>query len=227
MGDLCSNKELLIDLGDIEDDKTKTSHNETAEDASNVQDNSDIEHKKSDISTSDMKNEDHINLLKRQKLELEENVKNLQMKLDNQRNELEREVQRRFEMEQRFTEDAKRSSDQIEELISKSNQDDAKIMEFHKRIEYYAEETSSMIESFTTNREVLSSQLQQLRYENDFLLGKFLAKSRDLQNEVIDLPQTVDELQFYCLRITEKLILATLARERLEESLVQAPPNRS
>lgn len=159
--------------------------------------------------------------LTRAKLELNAENKILKCKLDNNKKELEREVQRRCEMEQAFTEDAKRSSDQIEELIGKSNQDDAKICDFEKRIEYYAQETSSMIESFTTYRETLTSQLQQLRYENDFLLGKFLAKNRDLQNEIIDLPQTVEELQFYCLHLSEKLILATLAKERLEETLVQ------
>lgn len=151
---------------------------------------------------------------------LREQVSILEGKLETTNNELEREVQRRCELEQRFTEEAKRSTDQIEELIAKSDQDDAKLNELKKKFELYSSETSSMIESFTTNREVLSSQLLELRKENDYLLGKFIGKSRDLQSETIDLPQTVEELQFHCLTLNEKLILATLAKEQLEEAMV-------
>ena len=68
---------------------------------------------------------------------------------------------------------------------------------------------------------------QELRKENDYLLGKFIGKSRDLQSEAIDLPQTVDELQFHCLTLNEKLILATLAKEQLEEAMMQQNSNIS
>jgi len=148
-------------------------------------------------------------------------LKALEAKLEVVNNELEREVQRRCDLEQRFTEEAKRSTDQIEELIAKSDQDDAKLQELKKKFELYSHETSSMIENFTTNREVLTSQLLDLRQENDYLLGKYIGKSRDLQNGEIDLPQTVEELQFHCLTLNEKLILATLAKEQLEEALIQ------
>lgn len=156
-----------------------------------------------------------------EKEELEKQLSALNVKLQSVNNELEREVQRRCDLEQRFTEEAKRSTDQIEELIAKSDQDDAKLAELKKRFELYSRETASMIENFTTNREVMTSQLLDLRQENDYLLGKFIGKSRELQNGEINLPQTVEELQFYCLTLNEKLILATLAKEQLEETLIQ------
>lgn len=158
--------------------------------------------------------------LEADKLELEKQTSALKNRLATISNELEREVQRRCDLEQRFTEEAKRSTDQIEELIAKSDQDDAKLSELKKKFDLYSRETSSMIENFTTNREVLTSQLLDLRQENDYLLGKFIGKSRELQNEQINLPQTVEELQFHCLTLNEKLILATLAKEQLEETLM-------
>lgn len=145
----------------------------------------------------------------------------LEIKLKNTNNELEREVQRRCDLEQRFSEEAKRSTDQIEELVSKSKQDDEKLSELERKFESYVNETSSMIENFTTNREILTSQLLELRKENDYLLGKFIEKGREMQNTEINLPQTVDELQFHCLMLNEKLLLATLAKEQLEETLIQ------
>lgn len=162
-----------------------------------------------------------LNDVKNVKIDLEKMLSDLKTRLETTNNELEREVQRRCDLEERFTEEAKRSTDQIEELIAKSDQDDVKIDELKKKFELYSHETSSMIENFTTNREVLTSQLLDLRQENNYLLGKFIGKSRDLQNGEINLPQTVEELQFHCLTLNEKLILATLAKEQLEETLMQ------
>lgn len=150
-------------------------------------------------------------------------MKALEGKLESNRNELEREVQRRVELEQKFTEEAKRTTDQIEELIAKSDRDDEKLNELKNKFELYSREASSMIENFTTNREILTSQLLELKKENDYLLGKYIGKARDLQSEEINLPQNVEELQFHCLTLNEKLILATLAKERLEETMVREP----
>lgn len=162
-----------------------------------------------------------LNKIKAEKLDLDQTLSALGAKLQLTKDELEREVQRRVDLEQRFTEEAKRTTDQIEELISKSESDDARLNELRKRFELYSRETSSMIENFTTSREVLASQLLELRQENDYLLGKYLTKSRDLQSADIDLPQNVEELQFHCLTLHEKLILSTMAKERLEETLMQ------
>lgn len=168
-----------------------------------------------------------LDRLKTEKLNSEQRAAILKTKLETNTNELEREVKRRVDLEQQFTEEAKRTTDQIEELIAKSDRDDAKLNELKKRFELYSRETSSMIESFTTNREILTSQLLELRKENDYLLGKYMGKARDLQSEEINLPQNVEELQFHCLTLNEKLILATLAKERLEETLINRDSNHS
>ena len=106
-------------------------------------------------------------------------------------------------------------------MIANSDRDDAKSSELKKRVGLYSRESSSMIENFTTNREVLASQLLELKRENGYLLGKFIGKARDLQSEEINLPQNVEELQFHRLTLNEKLILATLTKERLEETMVR------
>lgn len=162
-----------------------------------------------------------LDIIKAEKLDMERELSALKTKLETNHNELEREVQRRVDLEQRFTEEAKRTTDQIEELIAKSDRDDAKLNELKKKFDLCSRETSSMIENFTTNREILTSQLLELKKENDYLLGKFIGKARDLQSEEINLPQSVEELQFHCLTLNEKLILATLAKERLEETLMR------
>lgn len=179
----------------------------------------------SDTTMSLVEDGQTLDKMKADKLELEKQVSALKTKCESINNELEREVERRRDLEQRFSEEAKRSSDQIAELIAKSNQDDIKLSELKNKFESYTRETSSMLENFTTNREVLTSQLLDLRQENDYLLGKFISRSRDLQNEEINLPQTVEDLQFHCLTLNEKYILATLAKEQLEETLMKQSRN--
>lgn len=153
--------------------------------------------------------------------EFETQINELRLQLEAKNNELQREVERRCNLEQRFTDAAKQSTDRIKELVEKSDQDDIRLSDLKKKFEMFTRETSSMIENFTTNREVLTSQLLELRQENDYLLGKFISRSRDMQSDVIDLPQTIEELQFLCLTLNEKLILVSSAKEQLEETLMQ------
>lgn len=53
--------------------------------------------------------------------------------------------------------------------------------------------------------------------ENDLLLGRNIAKSRQLLQQVIDLPQDLNELHFLILKLQEELITTSVAKERLEE----------
>lgn len=47
-----------------------------------------------------------------------------------------------------------------------------------------------------------------LQEENDFLIGKHSQHAEQLQNETINLPDTVQELQFACLKLREDVIAA-------------------
>ena len=109
----------------------------------------------------------------------------------------------------------------MQEFITKSTDVDAKCDELRKRVECYDRNSSTMSVNFTTNRELLTSQLLELKNQNDYLLGRYLSRAQELQNAEIDLPQSVEELQFHCLNLNEKLILVTMAKERLEEALVR------
>lgn len=82
----------------------------------------------------------------------------------------------------------------------------------------YYTEASEKITSLTNNKEELSKEYQKLFTENEFLLGKHIAKSEHLQAEIIDLPQKMEDMQFYCLKLREDLITALVAKERNEET---------
>lgn len=57
-----------------------------------------------------------------------------------------------------------------------------------------------------------------LQGENDYLVGKYSETSEQLQDEIINLPGTVEELHELVLRKHEELITAKIAKEAAEEN---------
>ncbi|GIY62908.1 rab GTPase-binding effector protein 1 [Caerostris extrusa] len=68
-------------------------------------------------------------------------------------------------------------------------------------------------------RDIFKRELEKVQNENDVLLGKHIAKAQQMRNEDINLPDTTEELQFYCLQKQEELITIKAAKENMEEAL--------
>lgn len=83
--------------------------------------------------------------------------------------------------------------------------------------EQLSKESSDKISHLVSNKEDLCREVVRLSRENDALLGRNIAKSREMQSEIIDLPQDVNELQFRILKLQEELITTLVAKERNEE----------
>ena len=58
------------------------------------------------------------------------------------------------------------------------------------------------------DRKTVSTELTRLQEENDFLVGKHSLHAEQLQNEMINLPDNLQELQYVCLNLREDLISA-------------------
>lgn len=79
-------------------------------------------------------------------------------------------------------------------------------------------ETSEQIARFSGHKEDLCREVARLSRENDNLLGRNIAKSRDMQSQIIDLPQDINEIHFFLLKMQEDFITTLVAKEKLEES---------
>lgn len=58
-----------------------------------------------------------------------------------------------------------------------------------------------------------------LQNENDKLVGKYTIHSQQLQNELINLPETVQDLQELVLKVNQDLIIEKLGKETAEEKI--------
>lgn len=71
----------------------------------------------------------------------------------------------------------------------------------------------------TERKEESKRNVNRLKNENDALLGRNIAKSREMQSEIINLPQDLNEIHFYLLKLKEDFITTLVAKERNEETL--------
>lgn len=67
-------------------------------------------------------------------------------------------------------------------------------------------------------KEKLKRDVNRFMSENDELLGRNIAKSREMQSEIINLPQDLNEIHFYLLKLKEDFITTLVAKERNEET---------
>ncbi|XP_072949675.1 uncharacterized protein Rbpn-5 [Epargyreus clarus] len=70
------------------------------------------------------------------------------------------------------------------------------------------------VTTLTVDRETLQKKLDSLEQDNAYLIGEYLKKAADMQNEIINLPDNVEELQVQALQLREALIAARLGGER-------------
>ncbi|CAH2048919.1 unnamed protein product, partial [Iphiclides podalirius] len=70
-----------------------------------------------------------------------------------------------------------------------------------------------MVTTLTVDRETLQRKLDALERDNAMLVGQYTKKAAEMQNEIINLPDNVEELQEQQLRLREQLIVCQVGRE--------------
>lgn len=74
------------------------------------------------------------------------------------------------------------------------------------------------VTELTVERETLHKKLESLERDNAMLIGQYTKKAADMQYEMIDLPDSVEELQEHILRLREQLIFCQIGREEAVQS---------
>ena len=65
---------------------------------------------------------------------------------------------------------------------------------------------------FFTTRAAVQQELERLQQENDLLVGKHSKHSQEMQNEIINLPDTMEDMQMLLLRYREDIIAAKVIK---------------
>lgn len=83
-------------------------------------------------------------------------------------------------------------------------------MELQQKFLEAKDEISRQLLRVSGDREKVNKQLETLQADNDFLSGRYLATAEEIENQYINLPNTVEELHEVILRQQNELIQARL-----------------
>ncbi|XP_077510896.1 rab GTPase-binding effector protein 1-like isoform X2 [Amblyomma americanum] len=135
------------------------------------------------------------------------------------RQDLSHERDYRQQLEQRFADSATDVQHQMSELQSRLSASEAALAETQQAHAESSQQAQQELARLHSQLVALRDQAQRLEDENNQLLGRYVAKARQLQDEPINLPDSLEELRFQCLQLQEDLIKVQLDKETLEENL--------
>ncbi|RXG73168.1 Rab GTPase-binding effector protein 1 [Armadillidium vulgare] len=127
--------------------------------------------------------------------ELEREHSNLEKANTRQREDLDREAQYRKQTEAEWkqkTEEYDKREKELQVIVDKLSSKHTQIVSWSKKTVHITEEK---LKRLTENREAVHTELTRLQRENDNLVGKHSQHSQELQNEIINLPDTMEILK--------------------------------
>lgn len=127
--------------------------------------------------------------------------------------ELSKESTLRRDLERKWTEKREKYNEQVLQLTKKVELNEKQLAELNRHNTVFKDKIREEFLKLTNDREIVCRQLNTLQDENDFLAGRYMASAEEMENQFIDLPNTVEELQEMLLKSNQSLIEARLGCE--------------
>lgn len=133
--------------------------------------------------------------------------------IDRYTEELAKEAELRRDLESKWLEKRDKYKQQVQQLENKVEYNEKELAALQRYYATFKEEVNNEFSKLTNERETIHRHLTTLQDDNDFLAGRYLADSEEMQNQLIDLPNTVEELQEFLLQSHQSLIEARVGCE--------------
>lgn len=127
--------------------------------------------------------------------------------------ELAKEAALRHDLENKWQEKRDKYNEQVQQLTKKVDYNEKEMAALQRHYTAFKEEVNDEFTKMTNEREMVHRHLTTLQDDNDFLAGRYMASSEEMQNQLIDLPNTVEELQETLLQSHQHLIEARVGCE--------------
>ncbi|XP_046687010.1 rab GTPase-binding effector protein 1-like isoform X1 [Homalodisca vitripennis] len=136
--------------------------------------------------------------------------------LERCRDDLQKEMANRKDMEQKWNENKEEHKAQVSELLQRVTSSEAALKELRANFGQMTTSLTRELDRLRAQREQSQRDLDSIQLENEKLVGRYNAHSQELQDAFIDLPDKVEELQEMVLKCREDLIAARVGQERAE-----------
>lgn len=127
--------------------------------------------------------------------------------------ELSKEAALRCDLERKWQEKRDKYNEQVQQLVIKVDLSEKQLAEFQRHYAVFKDEVSAELLKLSNEREMVHRHLTTLQDDNDFLAGRYMESSEEMQNQIIDFPSTVEELQETLLQSHQSLIEARVGCE--------------
>lgn len=127
--------------------------------------------------------------------------------------ELAKEAELRRDLESKWQEKRDKYKQQVQQLEHKVEYNEKELAALQRHYTTFKEEVNNEFLKLTNERETIHRHLTTLQDDNDFLAGRYMENAEEMQNQLIDLPNTVEELQEFLLQSHQSLIEARVGCE--------------
>lgn len=137
----------------------------------------------------------------------------LRKEIERQNEDLAKEAELRRDLENKWQEKREVHKEEVQQLTNQVENNERELLVLQKHYTTFKDDINQELMKLTGERENVHRHLTTLQDDNDFLAGRYLATSEEMQNQMIDLPNTVEELQEALLRSHQSLIEARVGCE--------------
>lgn len=127
--------------------------------------------------------------------------------------DVDREGALRRDLEEQWQEKREIHKREVEKLTEKVDNGEREVALMQRHYADFKDDINQELMKLTMERENIHRHLEKIQSDNEFLCGKYLATSQELQNQRIDLPNNVEDLQELLLQYHENLIEARVGCE--------------
>uniref|UniRef100_W8ANK6 Rab GTPase-binding effector protein 1 n=2 Tax=Ceratitis capitata TaxID=7213 RepID=W8ANK6_CERCA len=140
-------------------------------------------------------------------------INSMQKAIAVSREDLQKEAALRKDLEDQWQERREAHKTEVQKLREQVKSNEEQLLELQQKFLDTKEEVMRQLQRVTDERERVNKHLETLQADNDFLSGRYLATSEEIESQDINLPNTVEELQELILQQQNDLIQARVSSE--------------
>lgn len=140
-------------------------------------------------------------------------IENLRKEVEELTEDLRKESEVRRDLEKEWQGKSDAYNEQVDKLKEHVDNAEKEMLALRKHYSAIKEEINQELIRLMADREEVYRHLNTVQDDNDFLAGRYLATSEELQSQRIDMPNNVDELQILLLKCHEDMIQARVGCE--------------
>lgn len=140
-------------------------------------------------------------------------VEAVRTEVDELAEDLKKESEVRRDLEKEWQEKSDAYNEEVDKLKEQVENTDKEMLALRKHYSAIKEEINQELIRLMADREEVYRHLNTVQEDNDFLAGRHLATSDELQSQRIDMPNNVEELQVLLLKCHEDMIHARVGCE--------------